>query len=152
VGDELWLWLGRVADVVSLLTLPVTVWAAWGVSRLKRRLAFRADSSRLVADLDTAVAMINASLQATPEDHRQVEVQVAAIVAMLDYRSGALSRPIRARQKKLERLVQELGQASGSGRLDHASDLAWKCYSEAVGAIMQFRMLARDGTVGADDA
>lgn len=108
-----WTWLGRAADVASLVAALVSVYAAWKIRKIGARLAFNVSATGVLERIDALSDQIRQLLLADDSDLNEIRNLVIRCKAEVDtMRHGVTGDAAKAANrvdadyKKLDRLPQ----------------------------------------------
>lgn len=120
--DWFWQWLGRAADVVSLVALP---YAALKVRLIARRVVFRVRAAEMLDRLEKEVNRLKDAMEQLPEGVTETQLQVRRcleLVQIVSTQSGASEQRI---AKEIAKHKSELDQLLSVGNHNEAVRVAW---------------------------
>lgn len=146
-----WDWLGSIADVTSLVMLPVTFYTAWKVRALKRQLVFFARLRELCSGIQRTLEQVRALLETEGESPRSQVVDEIRRCNVLVYRyQRRFAVDAQERIERIRVLERRLSEV-------HTDSVKWQTTVDDVltelGCLL---VLARDQSasreIGGDDA
>lgn len=135
-----WTWIGRVADVASLVALPASLYAAWKVRSIARRFVFRVRAATILEKLEDVAGELRQAIDSSPSNSREVRRQVrrcSELVQIVAKQSGADERRIAGR---LARLADQFDRAGAEARSGLDGDVIWRIVDE----LDAFLIVAKD--------
>lgn len=113
-----WDWLGSIADVTSLVMLPVTIYTAWKVQSLKKRLVANARLDPLLDKIRKTLGGLYDLEERYPKEQAGVHSDLRLCLARLYRYEKQFPDDVREIVQKLKSLEKRLS-------CDHTADEDW---------------------------
>lgn len=132
-----WDWLGSIADVTSLVMLPITAYAAWKVRSLSAKVSFNVRAPRTLDRIEQLACRIEALLRSEKYDQHEVVSLISRCEAEIDTLRKGVSGEADNAARTVKSLLKEYSQGSSLG--DDPAGVFWAIFS----AISRFTVHAR---------
>ena len=103
--DDFWFWLGRIADIASLVALAVTIYVAWKVRSLQNRMIARGRTPELQEQLSKQASVLVAQLSEFSTRRNDIRSTLVGILASVQHLAQKAPKEFRA---ELEALASEI--------------------------------------------
>jgi len=143
-------WVGKPADVASLLSLAVSVYAAWQITVVRRRIAFDVRVDEKISEIEAFVGWFDANVSVFPENQRDATFRVNHCVAWLGRIQNFMPKDVKERIRGIGKIQKRYLLAS---RDEERLERLWELRSEVSIILALVKDSVADRRVGGiDDA
>jgi hypothetical protein len=146
-------WIGAAADVSSLAALPVSVYAAWKIRGITRRIAFAARADSILTDLEADATYLEELLPEFVKHRRQADLKLKQCIAAIQRTSASASTDARRIGKRLSKLEADYDQLRASadiGQSPEAENLMRQMLEQIRVYSLEMRNIVADRRLGAN--
>lgn len=144
-----WDWLGSIADVTSLVMLPITAYAAWKVRSLSAKVAFNVRAPQTLDRVDELAGRIEELLRSDKYDSHEVVSLVLRCEAEIDTLRKGVSGEADSAARKLKLLLLQHDQGASLG--NDPAGVLWALFSAISRFTVHARSLHAERLIGASN-
>lgn len=144
-----WDWLGSIADVTSLVMLPITAYAAWKVRSISAKVAFNVRAPRTLDRIDALAETIRLALETGEPNLDQVMHLITQCKAEIETIQTGATGPAALAAKHLALVFRRIETDRDEGK-DVTSSL-WSALSQIATFKIHARSLHDERQIGASN-
>lgn len=141
-----WDWLGSIADVTSLVMLPITAYAAWKVRSFSAKVAFNVRAPRTLDRIDELAGRIEDLLRSENYDQHEVVSLILRCEAEIDTLRKGVSGETDGAARKLKLLLQQHDRGASLG--NDPAGVLWALFSVIYRFTVHARSLHAERLIG----
>jgi hypothetical protein len=141
-----WDWLGGIADLTSLVMLPITAYAAWKVRSLSAKVAFNVRAPQTLDRVDELAEQVFTLLKETDRDVNLVVSLVMECEAQISSLGKGVSGVAGESAKELKLMLVDFENRKPTG--EEAVGVMWMLYNKIKRFCIHARGLHQDRQTG----